>query len=130
MSAENYVKLVVLLKKKPGMSFADFQNYYETKHSKFIRLIPRVQRYFRRYLHPFPGSSSAETPQEQPFEVITELWFKSREDLEFAMERNASPEVAEILAEDEEHLFIRSQARLFVVEECYSDLSVDIPAAG
>jgi hypothetical protein len=128
--SEDYVKLVALLKIKPGISCEEFQEYYENKHSKLIRLLPRVQRYFRRYLRPVDGLSSAFSVDEAAFSVITELWFKNREDLDFALRRNADPEVAKILAEDEEHLFDRSKAQLYIVEERFSDLSIDTPAAG
>jgi hypothetical protein len=128
--SEDYVKLVALLKMKPGISFEEFQEYYENKHSKLIRLIPRVQRYFRRYLRPVGGVRVALGVDEPAFSVITELWFKNREDLDFALRRNADPDVAKILAEDEEHLFDRSKARLYILEERFSDLSIDTPAPG
>jgi hypothetical protein len=125
--SETYVKLVALLKKKPEMSFEDFQTYYETKHSKLIKLIPRVQRYFRRYLHPLSGHPMNEQNNCE-FDVITELWFKNREDLDYAMRRNAEPSVYKMLAEDEQKLFDRSKTRINVVEERVTDLTIDRPA--
>ncbi|HKT72181.1 MAG TPA: EthD domain-containing protein [Steroidobacteraceae bacterium] len=116
-----YVKLVALLRKRPGMPLEEFRTYYETTHCKLIRLLPGVQRYFRRYLDPIPPGDT----EDQPFHVMTELWFKSRGDFELAMQRNSSPDVAAILAEDEAKLFDRDAARLFTVEECYSNLSAD-----
>jgi hypothetical protein len=121
--AEKYVKLVVLLSKKPGMSFEDFKNYYETHHSKLIYLIPRVKRYRRRYLHPIDDPSLTREAPQQQYHVITELWFKDRADFEFAMGRNVDPEVATILAEDEARLFDRSKACLNVVDEYETDLA-------
>ncbi|HKQ84289.1 MAG TPA: EthD domain-containing protein [Steroidobacteraceae bacterium] len=127
---DGYTKLVVLLKKKPGMSFEEFQQYYENTHCKFIRLIPRVQRYFRRYLHPLEGHPVNTRDDSLEYHVITELWFNSREDLDFAMRRNAEPDVLDVLIPDEEKLFDRSKTRVNIVEERYSDLTKDIPAPG
>jgi uncharacterized protein (TIGR02118 family) len=128
--ADDYVKLVVLLKKKPGMSFEDFQDYYENHHSKLITLLPRVQRYFRRYLHPLDGHPMNTDDEAGTYHVITELWFNSREDLDVAMARNAEPDVYQALADDELNLFDRSQTRINIVEERFSDLTVDVPAVG
>jgi uncharacterized protein (TIGR02118 family) len=126
---DGYTKLVVLLKKKPGMSFEEFQNYYETTHCKFIRLIPRVQCYFRRYLHPLTTHPGHADDDSTEYHVITELWFNSREDLEYAMRRNAEPAVLDVLVPDEEKLFDRSKTRVHIVEKHYSDLTKDVPAA-
>jgi hypothetical protein len=127
--SDHHAKLVILLKKKSGMSFEAFQNYYENNHSKLIRLIPRVQRYFRRYLHPLVEHPMNTVDESAEFTVITELWFKTRADLDFAMARCADPYVFKTLEEDEQNLFDRSKTRINVVEERVSDLTVDIPAA-
>ena len=131
--SEKFVKLVGFVKRKQGMSFEEFQQYYENNHAKLVTLVPRVQRAFRRYLQPLVGQLPHMGKQhgEQDFDAITELWFKNREDLEFAFSRFAEPSIAKIFADDEENLFDRSSARTFVIEdERYSDLTVDLPAAG
>ena len=67
---------------------------------------------------------------EQEFDVITELWFANREDMETALARLAEPDIARIFREDEEKLFDRSRIRAYVVEEHESNLAVDGHAAG
>jgi len=119
--ADSTVKFVVLLKKKPGMSFQAFQDYYENKHSKLIKLIPRVQRYMRRYLHPLDPNISMEA--DDRFHVITEIYFKNRADFEYAILNNPNPDVPGILAEDEEKLFDRSQIMFYTVDERETDLA-------
>ena len=50
------VKLVGLLKRRPGMSTDEFRAYYETHHKKLgdRYLAGFADRYLRRYLNPFP----------------------------------------------------------------------------
>ena len=121
--SDSYVKLATLLKRKQGMSVEDFQRYYENHHAKLIRLLPGVRRYFRRYLHPLAAQPvHIDKPQdEQEFDVITELWFATRQDMETALARLAEPEIAAIFREDEEKLFDRSRRhiRTYMIEkEC------------
>jgi uncharacterized protein (TIGR02118 family) len=126
---ERYTKLVIFLKRKPGSTIEEFQRYYETKHSKLIRLLPRVKRYFRRYLRPL-SEHPMNTDDGSAYDVLTELWFDSREDLDLAMSYCSHPDVYDTLAEDETKFLDRSKTRLFVVDEHHSDLTVDRPAIG
>jgi hypothetical protein len=110
------------------MSFEEFQEYYETRHSKLVILIPRVYQYFRRYLKPLidhPMNTDSEG-----FDVITELWFKSQDDFDVAMARNMQPHIIQVFADDELNLFDRSKTRMNVVDERFSDLTVDLSAIG
>jgi len=116
-------KLIALLKKKAGMSFEDFVEYYETTHAKLgVRVLPTAERYFRRYLSPFPAAESGER-QETDYDVITEVWFKDRATFEAAMSDLSDPVIAEEIAQDEEQLFDRSRIRFFTVEEYESQLN-------
>ena len=124
--ADNIIKLVVLLKKNPGITDEAFRAYYESTHCKLVRLVPRVERYFRRYLK----SLDAPLPDgETAVQVITELWFRNQADFDFAMAEAASPEVRSIIAADEERLFDCAAIRTYViVEEGHSDLAIDMPS--
>ncbi|SCW77950.1 conserved hypothetical protein [Sphingobium faniae] len=110
------IKLVSILTKNPALSFQEFQDYYENKHCKTIKLIPGVQRYFRRYLQTLPGGT-VPFSEEPVFTAMAELWFNSREDLEFALRRSADPEIANILVPDEKFLFDREKMRIYTVDE-------------
>jgi uncharacterized protein (TIGR02118 family) len=111
------LKTIALLKKKPGLSKADFIAYYETRHSVLIRqLLPGIVGYRRNFLDlegafVFPGA------QPLDFDVVTELWFESAEAYAAAMARAAEPDIARQIAQDEENLFDRAATRMFVVEE-------------
>ena len=116
------LKLLVMLKKKPGMSDEDFRAYYETTHSQMVRFIPEAKRYVRRYLVPL--HNPVPTPDAPPadVDVLTEVWFDDRASFETAMARVSSPEISAIFAEDEENLFDRGFVRNFLVEECETEL--------
>ncbi|MFN3231821.1 MAG: EthD domain-containing protein [Alphaproteobacteria bacterium] len=110
-------KTVCLLKRRAGMSFEDFQAYYETHHRKIgEKVLPHDVRYMRRYLHPVPNPVTGESP-ELEFDVLTEMWFDTQEAFDAAMAALGEPEIAAEIAEDEEKLFDRSKIRFCTIEE-------------
>jgi EthD domain len=106
--------VITLLKRRNGMSKADFITYYETHH----RLIGEkvltgfATRYVRRFLHPVDG-----VDQEHDADVVLEIDFpdQATADACFAAMADEAT-MAEIVA-DEEKLFDRSRIRTFTVEE-------------
>ena len=121
-------KTICMLKRRAGMSFDDFKDYYETHHRRFgDEALPASARFMRRYLHPVPNPMTGEIA-ELDYDVITETWFESRADWEAAMAIFAEPAMAAEIAEDEEKLFDRSKICFSTVEECESDLlGVSLP---
>jgi uncharacterized protein (TIGR02118 family) len=113
-------KTIVLIKRKPGMTFADFMTYYEGTHAKLgERVLPTADRYFRRYLTPYTGLERG--PEQEPdYDVITEIWFKDRATFETAMSQLRESDIAKEIEEDEKQLFDRSRIHFFTVEECES----------
>ena len=57
-------KLLVLTKRKPGMSLQQFQDYYENAHARLVlRITPLMRKYRRNYLTPVKGGpGEAEEP--------------------------------------------------------------------
>ncbi|MEN3976438.1 EthD domain-containing protein [Emcibacter sp. SYSU 3D8] len=119
-------KTVCLLKRRQGMSFEDFVTYYETHHRKIgEKVLPTCVRYMRRYLRPVPNPVTGEAA-ELDYDVLTEMWFETREAFEAAMTALSAPEVAAEIAEDEEKLFDRSKNRFCTIEEHESKLAAAI----
>ena len=118
-------KVVGLGKRKPGMSFEDFVDYYKTRHSKLgDRVMKRVgaNRYARRFIRPLPNQYTGEM-QESDFDVIIEFWYETKADFERCFEISTG-ELRKEFEEDEENFFDRENSRLMlVVEEDESDLS-------
>jgi len=116
------LKLVILLKRKPGMSFTDFVTYYETYHRKLgERFVPNARKYVRRYLHAVGSPASGDAP-ELPYDVLTELWFDGKAEFDQAMALLSKPEIAAEIADDEDKLFDRSKNCFCTVEEFESAL--------
>ncbi|GGD80544.1 EthD domain-containing protein [Croceicoccus mobilis] len=115
-------KVLVFLKRKPGMSLSAFREYYETVHRKLgEQSIPGARRYMRRYLDPFADPLTGET-RELDFDVITEIWFDDRAAFEKVVAHSATGDIGARIAADEENLFDRGKNRFAAVEEVESDL--------
>ena len=118
------LKVMLLLKRKPGLSMAEFIEHYETVHVPLAeKHATRIKRYERHYLHPNPLDPYGNEVGEPEYDVLTELWY---EDMDaFTKQQNAMrrhPErLADIIA-DEESLFDRTKSRVAFVEDHVSDL--------
>ena len=113
------IRSITLLKRRPGMSRAEFRAYYETHH----RLIGErvlggyATRYIRHFLTPTDG-----TDQAQDADAILEIEFPDEATMQACFAAMADPAVQAEIAADEEKLFDRSRIRTFNVEECESDM--------
>lgn len=112
------IKVVVLAKRKPGMSMAAFKDYYENHHSvRGARNFPHMASYKRTYLTPVG------TDEEPPFDCVTESCFATEEDYQKSMAHFAEdPATAEAHFADEENLFDRSKIWAFIADECSTTL--------
>ena len=109
------VTVITLLKRREGMSKADFIAYYEERHRRIGEqvLAGHATRYVRRYLHPMDG-----TDQIHDADVVMEIDFADQAAMEgFFAAVAADPEMAAMIAEDEARLFDRTRIRTFTVEE-------------
>src|SRR5579871_1194122 len=111
------LKQVVLLKRRPGMTMAEFIDYYENHHSKMAaKYLTAAKRYVRRYVHPAANPITGEVV-ELDFDVVMELWWDSQEDFEAAMKVISHGDVHREFYEDEEKIFNTHNNRVFFVEE-------------
>lgn len=105
-------KLLILLKRKTGLSMAEFRAYYEEQHIPLcMPYMVGPVRYRRFYLDPVEGMP------EQEFDVVTELCFadqKMRDMVLAGMAANQLP--AEVIA-DEERFIDRAKSRFHAVTE-------------
>lgn len=125
-------KTLVMLKRHPSLTREQFIDYYENHHVKLAEphLKSSASRYVRRYLQSASNPLTGEVVEPE-FDVITEMWYPTREVFEAARGTlKASPDVIEAIAKDEETLFDRSRNRFYFVEERESDLSPDRSEAG
>jgi hypothetical protein len=108
------VTVITLLKRRDGMSKADFIAYYEDHHRRIGEqvLAGFATRYVRRFLHPLDG-----TDQPCDADVVMEIDFPDEATRDACFAALADPATAAMIAEDEERLFDRSRIRSFRVEE-------------
>jgi hypothetical protein len=124
------IRVLVMLKRKPGMTPADFRQEYENGHARLaVELFGHLWTAYRRHYlgsantfvdvkgAPMDGSR-AELPTTQ-FDVITELVFENAADLE-AMNRIVAENRA-LLAQDEERLFDRPNCLLVMCDTVEED---------
>lgn len=113
------MKIVILIKKKPGMSREEFINYYETKHSVLGRRL--LGHLWTKYVRNYPKSLMEYQPEESSvddsYDAITEIWLKDEAALEEMGRIINLPENNKIILEDEENFQDRTKTRLLVVEE-------------
>lgn len=102
------VKMMAFLKAKEGMSRAAFITHYESHHVPLVRsIMPGILDYRRNFL---PDAVTH-------FDVVTEMWFADQAAFDAAMSLARKSPGADLIAEDEERLFDRSQTQVCVVEE-------------
>lgn len=120
-------KVMILMKRRQGMSMDEFIDYYETNHAKLgLKFAPNMTHYSRHYLRPIPDVLEGAV-NEPAYDVITEVHFASREAFEENGRIMQAPEALAALIADEENLFDRPAKSRVIVESHESDLS-DRPA--
>jgi hypothetical protein len=110
------IKVIALLKAKPGLSRADFIAYYETRHAPLIlSLLPEIADYRRNYVDRNGAFESAVAATD--FDSVTEMRFADRAAYDRFLACAGRPEIAQAIADDEENVFDRAATRMFVVDE-------------
>lgn len=109
-------KILLLMKRKPGMSVEAFREYYETRHAPFCdKYGSGKNRYIRRFLDPQPHPETG--VNALPYDVITELWFADEEEYKATLSYLTTSVMPEEVVADEKNLFDRSSFRIATVVE-------------
>lgn len=114
------IKRILLIKRKPGTTHEQFRDYYETKHSQLaLRLLgDLVIDYRRNYVQPADASAAGTPRPAIEHDVVTELWFRDRAQMEAFYARVRQPEIGAQIAADEEMFMDRPAMRQALVDEC------------
>ena len=103
------VKGLFLVKRKPGLSVAEFQDYWRNKHAPLVPRTPHLIRYVQ--CHVLPETYESEFPPA--FDGVAELWWP---DLAKFKESWASKEIqVEQLTDAKE--FVGDETRAFLAQE-------------
>ena len=117
------VKLSVVIRRRDGMSFEEFDHYWNHVHGAIVTGVPEFTRHVRRYVqaHLVPeytgaGDSSKLTSQwgKAPFDGIAELWFDSIAAMVTAFNE---PRFIEKIAPDDEKFVGAAGTQLFTLTE-------------
>ena len=111
------VKSIALLRRREGLSHAEFVAYYEELHAPLIRsLLPGIVEYRRNFVDR-DGAFKSEDAAPFDFDVVTELWWESRAAYDAAMAVATGDDVAARIAVDEANFLDRTGTRMFLVDE-------------
>lgn len=120
MTAKTVYKILLLMKRKPGMSMEAFRDYYENHHVPLAMRhgggVP-LYKYVRRYVTPQPHGEFGDLG-ELAYDVITELWFDNEAVFEGTLKYLSSTVMPDAVVEDEKNLFDRPSMRIATVVEC------------
>lgn len=117
MATASAVKLIALLRRKPGMRMDDFIRYYEDNHAPLVlRIVPFIKDYRRNYVqHDSAIAQMDGIPGD--CDVITEAWFETQADFDNFMAEGSKPENRELVIADELNFLDRDSIRMFLVDE-------------
>jgi uncharacterized protein (TIGR02118 family) len=117
------VKLSVVIKRRPGMTFEDFDRYWKGPHADVVTSVPEFTRHVRRYVQAHlvaeytgAGDASKLTTQwgKAAFDGIAELWFDSIAEMVAAFNE---PKFVEKIAPDDEKFVDPAGTQLFTLTE-------------
>lgn len=113
---EPVFKILLFMKRRPGLSVEAFREYYETRHAPLAeKYSSGVSRYIRRYIDPQPHPETGEWVDGP--DVITELWFEDEKVFRGALAYITSSLMPDEIVADERNLFDRSSFRIAAVVE-------------
>lgn len=111
-------KILLFMKRRPGMSVEDFRSYYESRHVPLcLKYTQGVARYVRRFLDPQIHAETGKN-DEMPYDVITELWFDDRAIWEASVAHISTTIMPDEVVADELNVFDRPTMRMATVVEC------------
>lgn len=120
-------KMVILIKKKPGMSREDFINHYETSHAVLGKRL--LGHLWTKYVRNYPVSLMAYQPEENSvddtYDAVTEIWFKDQAAVDEMARIINLPENNSVILADEEKFQDRLKTRLLMVEEVDNGTTLD-----
>lgn len=125
-----YWKILLFMKRRPGMSIEAFREYYENHHVPLaLKYSTAVSRYMRRYIEPHRNPETGDE-SELAYDVVTELWFDSEEVWRGTVKYLETSIMPDDIVADELNLFDRPTMRMATVVECETDMGSVRPVAG
>jgi uncharacterized protein (TIGR02118 family) len=110
------VKMMVILKRKPGTSPAEFHRYWREVHGPLLLKQPTLMRHVRKYVqnHSIAEAFAGTAGVSSEFDGIAELWGDSVDDVKRGL---AEPAYIEVIRPDEERFLDVRNCVVVVTEE-------------
>ncbi|HEY6421390.1 MAG TPA: EthD domain-containing protein [Candidatus Binataceae bacterium] len=113
------VKFVGLMRRKPGMTRAEFVDYWQNVHAPLAMSVHEFGRFVRKYVQniPLEASESASVPElpgSPGFDGVAEIWFDSIDD---ATKAFSEPRYLEVIRADELRFLDLPNCVVLVVRE-------------
>ena len=121
-------KLIVMFKRKAGMSMDQFIDHYENVHAVLARkILPPQDLYRRNYImadDPFIDhiGDNRSVREEPPFDVVTEAIYSTREDAIACVETFFRGESGREIVEDEANFVEPGSVKFYVVKVYQSSI--------
>lgn len=114
-------KIILLVKRKPGLTPEQFREHYENRHVPLaLKLLAGFESYQRNYVRhdlTYRPPHLTGTPIEPNFDVVTEMRFRTEDDYRKMVARLADPAIQLQIAEDSERFMDRGSMQMFFVDE-------------
>jgi uncharacterized protein (TIGR02118 family) len=117
------IKLVFCLRRKDGLSLAEFQEYWLNTHGPLVRSHAktlRIRRYVQTHTLDDPASQAGLAGSRgapEGYDGVAELWWDSREDMAAGVATPEGRAAAIALLEDERKFIDHSRSPLWIAEE-------------
>ncbi len=110
-------KIFIFMKRRPGLTMAEFQDYYENQYVPLcMKYNKGLLRYLRRYIdHPVDPISGE--VKELDYDVVTELWLPNEAARAAVLSYAAKGILPPDVIADEEILFDRPKARFVAITD-------------
>jgi hypothetical protein len=116
--------VLVLLKRKPGISFEEFRNHYEGSHALLgEKYFGHLFASYKRNYIPEGTRFSDGNMVENAYDCVIELIFREQDGYAELKRRAAKPEIQAILSADEAKFLDRSACANAISQLIQSDLS-------
>jgi uncharacterized protein (TIGR02118 family) len=110
-------KVIALIKRKPGLSRAEFIDHYEAGHAPLARkCFPQIVQYRRNFVD-LKGAIMMPGMPAPDFDSVTEIWYRDREAYDEMLSTHHLEKVQETIEADERKFLDQSMTRMIKVEE-------------
>ncbi len=117
------IKLVFCLRRKPGLSLPEFQDYWLNKHAPLVASHAgtlRIKRYVQTHTMDDPATQQAVARLRGAplnYDGVAELWWESREEMAAGVATPEGRDAATALLEDERKFIDHANSPLWLAEE-------------